>query len=132
MDLKLYIKNTIILIINLKNMFTKKIILDSLEGVELSGFTKPLLWELKRYIVAYTNNTHWLDIELLAIQANWGFTRGLKNINIWGWEDNKTGKLYIDISTSFDELTSAKKFWKETKQIAIWDNLEFKEIRIEY
>jgi len=108
----------------------------ALDSANLEGFTTKISWDLKRYVVANTNNTPDNKIDesfkwLLTRQAETLYL-AYDNVNIWGWKDEKTGLIYIDISTSFDKLEDAIAFAKETKQIAIWDNKEFKEIRVKY
>lgn len=115
-------------------MFKEKII-EALHNAELTGFTIPLQGELKRFVVANTHNipreNEGISYTLLNNQAN-TLSLAYTNINVGWWLDDETKLLYIDISTSFDNIKDAIEFAKETKQIAIWDNLELKEIRVEY
>ncbi len=94
------------------------------------GFTIPIFGLMERYIVANTHNES-PSIDTLEKQANVLFL-AFSNVNVWGWKDLATGKSYIDISTSFDSLEKAIEFAKETKQIAIWDGVDQKEITINY
>jgi len=97
------------------------------------GFTTTLYGNLKRYVVAYTHNKPWISYWMLvSILNNQAVALKItcKNVNVGGWTDIKTGEKNIDISTSFDNLEEAIAFWKKYNQIAIWDNVEFKEIRI--
>lgn len=101
----------------------------------LSGFSVAVKWELKRYVVANTHNKfdkmvdelHIADI--LTEQANENMC-AFDNVTIWGWEDIATKLIYIDTGMSTDDLEYAIKTGKHTNQIAIWDNLEQKEIRL--
>lgn len=104
--------------------------LAELSPSDKDGFTKPLYGEVKRYVVAFTHN---IDKELnqsdLARQVQFWKDMGLDNINIWGRQD-KDGQYYIDVSTSTDDFGIAKALWKMWEQIAIRDNVDFKEIRL--
>ena len=99
--------------------------------IDKTGFTSIINWVLNRYIVANTHNAPDVSIEKLTQQAD-NLYLAYDNVNLWGWQDNETGNIYLDISTSFDSLEKAIDFARETKQIAIWDNVDFKEIKIEY
>lgn len=68
-----------------------------------------------------------MSIDTLTAQAEILFL-AYENVNIWGWQDSET-EAYLDISTSFDELEKAINFAKETKQIAIWDNINLKKLK---
>ena len=46
------------------------------------------------------------------------------------WQDDKTGKVYFDISVRYDDLEEAKRFAREVKQIAIYDVVNGCEIRL--
>jgi len=109
-------------------MFKDKI-KKALQNANLDGFTTPLKGELKRYIVAYTNNTSNISIDYLNWQATF-LENNNSNLNIWGWKDKKTGKVYLDISTSTDDLELALNIAKHYNQIAIWDNKNQEEIRV--
>ena len=84
-----------------------------------------------RYIVASTHNKANVSIDILNQQAI-ELAVTFKNVNVGGWTDTATGEKYIDISTSFNNLEKAIKFARTTKQIAIWDLIAEKEIRIDY
>lgn len=105
-------------------------ILKALQNSNPNGFTTPLTGTLARYVVAYTHNEPDISVEELTQQATTWNVLNFENINIWGWQDTETWKRYIDISTSFDNLEQAKYFAGVWSQIAIWDNVEQKEIRI--
>ena len=97
----------------------------------LNGFSVSVKWELKRYVVANTHND-FITLDLvnktkLVKQANDNFYV-FDNVTVGGWRDSTTGILYIDAGMSTDDLTLAKAIWNYNKQIAIWDNLEWKEI----
>ena len=109
-------------------MITQEKIIEALKVADFSWFTTPLVGELSRYVVAFTHNEN-VSHSKLEEQANL-YAKQFENINIWGWEDIKTWITYIDISTSFDNLDIALSIAKQYNQIAIWDNLEFKEIRL--
>jgi len=110
-------------------MYTSKI-LKALQESKINGFTTNISnYKLKRYIVALTHNEADVDVKTLNEQAE---NIRFKNINIGGWTDLESGKRYIDVSTSFDCLWTTLDLARQYKQIAIWDNLEQKEIRINY
>jgi hypothetical protein len=101
-------------------MLTEKLLQSILNNrLNKEGFTLPLKWEKKRYIIALTNNTWTLDIKKLTSQYN---SFNYNNLNVWGWLDKNTLQYYIDISTSLDSLEEARKLWKLYKQIAVWDS----------
>ena len=105
-----------------------KTILNSLTENEKNGFTKSIQWNSKRYIVALTNNINIKTndlYELLEMQIEL-YSNRYYQINIWWWTN--WNDLYIDVSTSFASLEEAKYIWNKYNQIAIWDNLDLKEI----
>lgn len=112
-------------------MITIEKLNDILNSNNLNGFSVAVKWELKRYVVANTHND-FIELDLvnktkLVKQANDNFYV-FDNVTIWGWRDSTTGILYIDAGMSTDDLALAKAIWNYNKQIAIWDNLEGKEI----
>jgi hypothetical protein len=106
----------------------QKTILEILEqNLNSDWFTTPVKGELKRYIVALTDNVN-PTIQTLEKQIesfSW-----LDNINLWGWVNTKDNIKYIDISTSFKNESDAILFWKVFNQKAIFDIEAFNEIRI--
>ena len=112
---------------------TKKLSMQELKQallqVDLEWFTKPLKWELDRYVVAFTHNEADTPLETIIAQFR-KYAKIFNNVNIWGWLDNATDKVYIDISTSFSNKKEAIKFGKIFNQIAIWDNVNMNEIRL--
>jgi hypothetical protein len=100
----------------------------ALECADKSGFTIALKWETKRYIVALTHNEWDVSIEKLEEQVY--SNESLDNINLGGWVDSEDNTPYVDISTSTDDLSFAETLGKFYNQIAIWDNVELKEIRL--
>lgn len=121
-------------------MLTIKDTAKIIQSNNLEGFSVAVKWELKRYVVANTHNefNFWKgseilikDIDTLTKQANenmyvWD------NVTIGGWKDAESGKIYLDAGFSTDDLDYAINCGKYTKQIAIWDNLEQKEIILQY
>lgn len=102
-----------------------------------AGFSIALKWEIKRYVVANTHN-ELKDWELsedflkrLAKQVN-DNTYVWTNVTIGGWKDKKTWKVFIDAGMSTDDLGYAINVGKYTKQIAIYDTVEEKEIILQY
>lgn len=49
--------------------------------------------------------------------------------HIGGWQDKKTGKVYLDVSRNFGNMREAVKAGKKQNQIAIWDVKRRREIR---
>lgn len=112
-------------------MLTIKKLTEILNSNNLNGFSFAVKWELKRYIVANTHND-FVELDLvnktkLVKQVNDNFYV-FDNVTVGGWRDSKTGILYIDAGMSTDDLDYAVNVGKYNKQIAIWDNLENKEI----
>jgi len=107
----------------------KKSIKNALNTQDLTGFTSPLKGSINRYIVALTHNNANTSIDKLNTQAM-DLSYVFLNINIWGWVDSKTNELFIDISTSYASLSDAIKVAKDNNQIAIFDMVELKEIRL--
>jgi len=107
----------------------KKAIKNALNTQDLTGFTYSLKWIANRYIVALTHNNANTSITKLNKQAT-ALASVYHNVNIWGWIDNKTNELFIDISTSYASLSDAIKVAKDNNQIAIFDMAELKEIRL--
>jgi len=101
----------------------------ALKNANSDGFTTALKGTTKRFVIAFTNNDSNPSIDKLNWQAT-ALSYDNSNINIGGRIDSKTNKKYIDISTSVNDLNHALNIAKFNKQIAIWDNVEFKEIRI--
>lgn len=96
---------------------------------DLEGFTEKIIWELKRYVVAVTHNKANVGVDKLTQQAS-NLYLAHNNVNLWGWQDLETNKIYLDISTSFKNLDDALKLAKEYNQIAIFDLHTFEEIRV--
>lgn len=125
-------------------MLTIKDTVKIIKENDLSGFTVAVKGELKRYVVANTHNefdsiewdsiVEWVsNIEDIAITLTKQANENMyvwQNVTIWGWRDDKTDKIYIDAGMSTDDLEYAINCGKYTKQIAIWDNVEQKEIRL--
>ena len=97
------------------------------ENMNSDWFTTPVKWELKRYIVALTDNVN-PTLELLEKQIE-SFSQ-LENINLWGWINIKDDIKYIDISTSFKHEWDARFFGTIFNQKAIFDIETFEEIRL--
>ena len=109
-------------------MITEEKIIEAINNnFVVDGFTAPLKWTLKRYIVWLTHNDKHSSSELFK-QTN-AFSL-LDNINVWGWCDVNTGINYIDISTSTDDINLALSLWKLFNQIAIFDIENLTEITI--
>lgn len=91
----------------------------------LEGFTTALKWKQKRYIVAFTNNIWKANINLLAQQVikYWSYY----NLNIWWWKASN-GDIFIDVSTSFNDINEALELAKKYNQQAIFDTKELKEV----
>ena len=85
--------------------------------------------ELARYAVGYENL--WTGKNpSLNCQNVWSIvddaTAGPKYIlgHIFGgWQDQKTGKYYVDISTTYDSLEWALKMAKQRGELAIYDRV---------
>jgi len=97
----------------------------------LNGFSVAVKWELKRYVVATTHND-FVNLDTvnktkLVEQANENMYK-FDNVTIWGWLDKNTNILYIDAGMSTDSLDFAINVGKYHNQIAIWDNVENREI----
>lgn len=112
-------------------MITIEKLSEILSSNNLNGFSVAVKWELKRYVVANTHND-FIELDLvnktkLVKQANENFYV-FDNVTIGGWIDSKTGILYIDAGMSTDDLDYAINVGNYNKQIAIWDNVEWKEI----
>jgi hypothetical protein len=61
-------------------MITQDKIINALKVADFSGFTAPLVGDLKRYIVAFTHNEN-VSHSILEAQAN-SFAKFYSNINI--------------------------------------------------
>lgn len=52
------------------------------------------------------------------------------NTFIGGWNDQTTGRYYLDASIWIDDIEQAKKFGRLNSQLAIWDIANNTEIRL--
>lgn len=50
--------------------------------------------------------------------------------SLGGWLDSETGIYYVDYSLQFDNVFDALSVARENNEIAIWDSLEDKEIKL--
>lgn len=105
-------------------------ILNSLSDEQKNWFTTPIQGNIKRYIVWLTNNQNIFNADLpqLLEKQLKDFSTIYYQLNIGGWLDWTI--LYIDVSTSFSDLEEAFYIARQYKQIAIWDNIDWKEIRL--
>jgi hypothetical protein len=56
---------------------------------------------------------------------------GIRNGDLIGiWTDTETGKTWVDNTHYFTELDTALEFAKRHNQLAIWDNLANREVRV--
>jgi len=100
--------------------------------VNTKGFTLPLFGTTGRYVVGLTDNevdVHKIDnslTEKLYLQAC-DVQKKFKSVNIGGWID-KSGKLYIDISTSTDNKRQAMDLARQYGQVAVYDLLLDEEV----
>ena len=100
-------------------------------------FTSYLSGTKWRYIVWLTNNTTKASTRLEASQNLQETTREqvkslskkFKSITIGWWMDSETGTKYLDIGTAIDNLDEAIMTAIQYGQLAIWDSVEYKEIR---
>ncbi len=90
-----------------------------LATVDHSGFTELLQGDrLKRYVVAFTNNTDYA-VDQLVCQARF-FWAVFDNLTI-GWRTTPQGQIMIDIGTSTDDLQEALELKMLFNQQAIYD-----------
>jgi len=101
---------------------------DKLKSVNSEGFTIALKGETKRYVIGLTHNKANVTYKKLEEQAE--NYKTINNINVGWWVDSETNKKYIDVSTSSDDLSFAKRLAKFYNQIAIYDLISGCEIRI--
>ena len=99
-----------------------------IESWNADWFTTSIKWKTERYVIGLTHNEDNVECEKLITQIN-NFS-SIENINVWGWIDTKSNIKYIDISTSTKSITKAKIIWKLFNQIAIFDLVKMKEIRL--
>lgn len=100
-----------------------------LASFQKEGFTTKIKGKhLRRFVVGLTMNSN-PNIFTLVNQTN-RFGKLFDNITVGGWLDTETNIRYIDIGTTTNDIDQAKKLGKQYGQIAIWDNLEKKEIRL--
>lgn len=81
-----------------------------------------------------------LDGELVKIQAKAGYWVAFEELTslsdvqngelVGVWTDTKTGKVFLDRVKHFSELTTALFIAKQFNQLAIWDNRNAQEIRV--
>lgn len=96
-------------------------ILSILASADHSGFTELLQGDrLKRYVVAFTNNTEYA-LDLLACQARF-YWAVFNNLTI-GWRTTPQGQIMIDIGTSTDDLHEALELRRLHHQQAVRDRV---------
>lgn len=103
------------------------LITQTIKMSDLSWFTKAINWDLKNYIIAFTDNDQF-NLKTLEKQYNERPTKS--NLTIWWRKDSKTWKLYIDLGFSVASLREAKLLGNLYNQKAIRDNANCKEIRL--
>jgi len=97
-----------------------------LNRVNLNWFTVSISGEpLRRYVVAFTNNTQRNLILLWAqiVDAQMSYD----NVTL-GWRMDRQNQLFVDIGTSTDSLEEARRLQKQYNQQAIRDTRQQKEI----
>lgn len=96
------------------------------ESYSKEGFTA-YLEKQGRYIVGLT---HLKNPKEELLQAIVDSMPNVDNVTVGGWTDVETETTYIDVGLAFDNLETALNIGKSFAQLAIWDNVDFKEIRI--
>jgi len=72
-----------------------------------------------------------MDVNTLDVAAFIRNQKKLYSFQYFGvWVDDKTGKVYFDLSENFMDPKTAKEFAADNDQIAIWDVANAKEIRL--
>ncbi len=82
------------------------------------GFTIPVKWKIKRYVVAFTNNNKNPSFSLLKKQVE-AFGNA-DNVTIGGWTSDNWEK-FIDVGTTVRSKSEALRLGKLFKQQAIFD-----------
>lgn len=82
------------------------------------GFTLPLKWKVKRYVVAFTNNNKNPSFSLLKKQAE--SFKAIESLTIGGWTSD-SGESFIDIGTTTNSKAKALELWRLFNQQAIFD-----------
>jgi hypothetical protein len=98
-----------------------------LRRVNLNWFTVSISGKpLRRYVVAFTNNTKRNLILLWAqiVDAQTSYD----NVTL-GWRIDHQMQLFVDVGTSTDSLDEARKLQKQHNQQAIRDTRKQEEIR---
>lgn len=108
-------------------------------AVEKSTFSGGSVWNpVARYVVSVRGVKipldsvnritvgHWLRYYLYSLP----YRDGVNNVG-W-WADAETNLFYVDQNCEIDSLADAIRIGKQSKQLAIWDHVEGKEIRLTY
>lgn len=83
-----------------------------------------------RYVVGFTHNTTACDID--SLYAQYLAINNAVNLTVGGWTDTKTMVAYVDLGLAIDSLDEAIIIARQFAQIAIWDSVDMKEVRIQY
>lgn len=92
------------------------------------GFTHFLSEKERRYIIGFTHNEGEEQVINSALSLP---LAKYQDLTFGGWTDEKTGIQYLDFGIASDDLDFSLKLGKTFGQLAIWDNLEMKEIRLD-
>lgn len=99
------------------------------KNLESDGFTEFLVGPKARYIVAFTNNVIKKDSDIQKVYAQIRKFYKQESLTIGGWRDSKTNLFYLDLWIATDNLEYALENARRWNQIAIFDLIDFVEIR---
>lgn len=100
------------------------------KNLNSDGFTEVIIWKKARYIVAFTNNIIRTSSDIDKVFAQIKENSSRSSLTIGGWRDTATSLFYLDLGIATDNLEEALSLAKEYGQIAIFDLVDFNEIRV--